>query len=127
MFGEVETDSNGDPVLFPLYKMYYTKRNLITGEEVILGEDPGRESNYPLYLNEITNNYLYLDFEDGLWRCDHDGNKIKLVRTKEQSEENPLPMVINQLIYGNWIFESDAETFVVYDMESGKYFTFELE
>ena len=127
MFGEVETDSNGDPVLFPLYKMYYTKRNLLTGEEVILGEDPGRESNYPLYLNEITNNYLYLDFEDGLWRCDHDGNKIKLVRTKEQSEENPLPIVINQLIYGNWIFESDADTFVVYDMESGKYFTFELE
>lgn len=32
-----------------------------------------------------------------------------------------------RLIYGNWIFEADAETFVVYDMESGKYFTFELE
>lgn len=125
--GDVIVDENGDPVLTPRYRLYYTKRNLLTLEETVFGEAPYPLSSSSGHITGITDNYLYLDFEDGLWRCDHDGNKIKLIRSKEQSELFPLKTCYHQLIYGNWIFEADFETFVVYDMESGKYFTFELE
>ena len=124
--GDVIVDENGDPILTPLYERYYTKRNLITLEETVLEKAPGYPSSIPGYVTDVTDNYLYLDFEDGLWRCDHDGNKLRLVRSKEQNEANPLASIGERLIYGNWIFETDAETLVVYDMESGKYFTFEL-
>ncbi len=125
--GDVIVDENGDPVLTPRYQLYYTKCNLLTGEETILGKSPSVPRSHPGYVSKITDNYLYLDFEDGLWRCDHDGNKIKLVRSKEQGELYTLKNYYCELIYGNWIFEADLDTFVVYDMESGKYFTFELE
>ncbi len=125
--GDVIVDENGDPILTPMYYRYYTKRNLLTLEETVWGDAQSPMSSIPGYVYDITDNYLYLDFEDGLWRCDHDGNKIKLVRSKEQLAACPIKSIHNRLIYGNWIFESDAETFVVYDMESGKYFTFELD
>lgn len=125
--GEVIVDENGDPILTPLYERYYTKRNLLTLEETVWEKAPGYPSNIPGYVTDVTDNYLYLDFEDGLWRCDHDGNKLRLVRSQEQLDARPIKSIDDRLIYGNWIFESDAETFVVYDMESGKYFTFELE
>ena len=125
--GDVIVDENGDPILTPLYERYYTKRNLLTLEETVWEKAPYPVSNIPGYVTDVTDNYLYLDFEDGIWRCDHDGNKIKLVRSKEQLDARPIKSIDDRLIYGNWIFESDAETFVVYDMENGEYFTFELE
>ena len=74
-------------------------------------------------VSELTaNSFIY-----GLWHCDHDGNKIKLVRSQEQLDARPIKSIDDRLIYGNRIFESDADTFVVYDMENGEYFTFELE
>lgn len=125
--GDVIVDENGDPILTPLYERYYTKRNLLTLEETVLEKAPYPVSSIPGYVTDVTDNYLYLNFEDGLWRCDHDGNKLRLVRSQEQLDARPIKSIDDRLIYGNWIFESDAETFVVYDMESGKYFTFELE
>ena len=125
--GDVIVDENGEPVLTSMYQLYYTKRNLLTGEEILLGESPLMPSSYPAMVDGITDNYLYLDFEDGLWRCDHDGNKVKLVRSQEQLAALPIQRIDNRLIYGNWIFEANAETLVVYDMENGKYLTFELE
>ena len=124
--GDVIVDENGDPILTPLYERYYTKRNLLTLEETVLEKAPGYPGNIPGYVTDVTDNYLYLDFEDGLWRCDHDGNKLRLVRSQEQLDARPIKSIDDRLIYGNWIFESDADTFVVYDMESGKYFVFEL-
>lgn len=124
--GEVIVDENGDPILTPLYERYYTKRNLLTLEETVWEKAPYPVSNIPGYVTDVTDNYLYLDFEDGLWRCDHDGNKLRLVRSQEQLDARPIKSIDDRLIYGNWIFESDAETFVVYDMENGEYFTFEL-
>ena len=88
----------------------------IRSSAIINSQGAARES-------ELTaNSFIY-----GLWRCDHDGNKIKLVRSQEQLDARPIKSIDDRLIYGNRIFESDAETFVVYDMENGEYFTFELE
>ncbi len=127
MWGNPELDENGEPILIPFYRRYYTKRNLLTLEETVFGADPDPLGNIPGYVTDVTDNYLYLDFEDGLWRCDHDGNKINLVRSKEQLDARQIKSIDEKLIYGNWIFESDADTVIVFDMESGKYFTFSLK
>ena len=124
--GAPMTDENGNPVTVAFYRLYYTKRNLLTGEEKILGEVPETINPYPLMLGSITDHYLYLTFSDGLWRCDHDGNPLQLVQTAEQKAANPVSGYRWILICDKWILYLGNTTFSSYDMETGEYTLYEF-
>ena len=119
--GEPLLDENGEPMMTAMYRLYYTKRNLITGEEVLLGENPETVNAYPLMLGSITDHYLYLDFSDGLWQCDHDGNPLRLVQTPEQKASNPLTGTRWILFCDKWILYLNDTAFSAYNMEDGTY------
>jgi len=122
--GETLTDENGNPVTTALYRLFYTKRNLITGEEELLGEVPERISAYPLMVGSITDHYLYLTFADGLWQCDHDGNPLRLVQTMDQNAANPVSGWRWCVICDKWILYLSNMAFSAYDMETGEYTLF---
>ena len=104
----------------------HTKRNLLTGEEEIIGEVPERVNAYPLMQGNITDHYLYLDFTDGLWQCDHDGNKLRMVQTPEQKAANPISGYRWILTCDKWILHLGNTAFSAYDMENGEYTFYEF-
>lgn len=124
--GEPLTDENGNPITTALYRLYYTKRNLLTGEEEMLGEVPETVSAYPLMWGSITDHYLYLNFSDGLWQCDHDGNPLRLVQTPEQEASNPITGARWILVCDKWILYLGNTAFSAYDMETGEYTLYEF-
>ncbi len=125
--GNPMTDENGDPVTVAFYRLYYTKRNLITGEEEILGEVPETVNAYPLMEGGITDRYLYLTFDDGLWQCDHDGKPLRLVQTQEQKAANPVSGYRWIVICDKWILYAGNTAFSAYNMETGEYTFDEFE
>ena len=124
--GAPMTDESGKPVTVAFYRLYYTKRNLLTGEEEILGEVPERINAYPLMEGNITDHYLYLTFSDGLWQCDHDGNPLRMVQTPEQKAANPVSGYRWILICDKWILYLGNTAFSAYDMETGEYTFYEF-
>ena len=106
----------------PYYGLYYTKRNLLTGEEIRLSDVPVGEHSYPLAWDDLTNEYLYLEFEDGLWRCDFDGKKLSLVWSKEKQAQCPIQNAVFELVYDGKIILADREGFAsIFDIASGRY------
>ena len=122
--GKPVMNEDGTPKLIPLYGLYYTKRDLITGEDTRLSDDILFIRHTGGMIDSLTRDYLYLELENGLWRCDHDGNKLQLVLTKEQEAENPVNSGLPyQLIIGKYIYtiEKNSGRISRFDMESGKY------
>ncbi len=120
--GKQQLNADGTPMTVPAYSLYYMRKDLSTGEVIRLSDEPDGIGTTPTYLDSLTAKYVYLPFSDGLWRCDHDGNKLGLVQTTEQLAARPEYEGCLKIFIGEVIFYIlDDGNVEYFNMQTGEY------